>query len=211
MAAHPLKCASDSAPRKSMSCGAASTSACMAGFLLSRMRSGLLCRRRWASSHPVARHAAPGIGNQRIAVRTALSGLAQAVDFQAHMLAFDQAQLAPQRTGHAGSSRHPRRGRQGPVPQRQAGGTGGSGPFAGARGGTSDPRSRRACGPSYSSVVLDHRAHHAGGGLGAQREPVAVHRIGEGVHLLFDDVGHLAQAAHKQCCGLDDGGVSRYW
>ena len=53
--------------------------------------------------------------------------------------------------------------------------------------------------------VLDRGAHHAGRALGAQRERVAVHAVVEGVHLLLDDVGHLAQAAHEQRRGLDDG------
>src|SRR3989344_2555340 len=44
------KCASDFGPRKSINRGAASTTACIAGFLVSRMRNGLLCKRRRASS-----------------------------------------------------------------------------------------------------------------------------------------------------------------
>ena len=54
-------------------------------------------------------------------------------------------------------------------------------------------------------VVLDRAAHDAGRALGPQRELLAIERVGEGIHLLFDDVGDLADAAHEEPRVLDDG------
>jgi hypothetical protein len=51
-------------------------------------------------------------------------------------------------------------------------------------------------------VVLDVRAGQPGGQLRAQRQR-ALRAIGEGVHLLADDVGALADAAHEQLGVLD--------
>ena len=51
---------------------------------------------------------------------------------------------------------------------------------------------------SVKQAVLDGRADATCGSLGAQRQAVAVHRILPGEHLLLDDVGHLAEAAHEQ-------------
>ena len=52
-------------------------------------------------------------------------------------------------------------------------------------------------------IVLQHGAHAGGRSLGAQRQLVAVQRIGEAVHLFFDDVGHFADGALEQICRLD--------
>ena len=52
-------------------------------------------------------------------------------------------------------------------------------------------------------AVADHRAHDAGGRLGAQRQRVAA-RILEGEHLLLHDVGELADRALEQRRVLDD-------
>jgi hypothetical protein len=145
----------------------------MAGFLVSRMRSGLLCRRRWASSS--SRSRAARNRHQRVAVGAALVGLAQAVELQAHML--DQAQLAPQGPGQQdqlGIHLRPAKAQRLGV---RAGGTGGSGRAAGARGGTSAPRSTGAW-AVVQHVVLDHGAHHAGRASGRSVRCVAVHRVG---------------------------------
>ena len=97
--APPSKCASDAAPRKSISCGAASMTGCIAGFLLSRMRSGLLCRRRRASSSSASACASKwAISAARCA--RALVGLAEAVELEPHVAALDQAEVAPQRAAH---------------------------------------------------------------------------------------------------------------
>ena len=56
-------------------------------------------------------------------------------------------------------------------------------------------------------VVLDRCAHHTRRGFWAQGQGVAVEAIFKGVHLFFDDVGHLAQSTHKQGRGLNDGGA----
>ena len=54
-------------------------------------------------------------------------------------------------------------------------------------------------------VVLDGGAHQAGRAFRAQRQALAVELVLEGVHLLLDNVRHLADAAHKQLRVLDDG------
>ena len=51
-------------------------------------------------------------------------------------------------------------------------------------------------------VVLDRRTHDAGSRLGTQRQALAV--VVEGVHLLFDDIGRVADAADEQRRRLDD-------
>jgi len=53
-------------------------------------------------------------------------------------------------------------------------------------------------------VVLHDRAHHPGGEFRPQRELLAVEPVLEGVHLLLDDVGDLADALDEQLGGLDD-------
>ena len=63
------------------------------------------------------------------------------------------------------------------------------------------PHAHRAV---VEEVVLDRRAHDAGGRHGTQGEAVAV-AVLEHVHLLLDDVGDLAQAPHEEGRGLDDG------
>jgi hypothetical protein len=47
-------------------------------------------------------------------------------------------------------------------------------------------------------VVLDRGPHHARGELRAHRELFAIQPVLERVHLLFDDVGDFADAAHEQ-------------
>ncbi len=54
-------------------------------------------------------------------------------------------------------------------------------------------------------VVFDGGAHDPGGHLGAHRQRFAVERIGERVHLFFDDVGDFADAACKQARMLKHG------
>ena len=60
--------------------------------------------------------------------------------------------------------------------------------------------------------MLNHRAHHGRRVLGPKRELLPIEGIGKGVHLLFDDVGDLANAAHEQGGGLQnrgsDGGIA---
>ena len=54
-------------------------------------------------------------------------------------------------------------------------------------------------------IVFHHGAHHASRSFWSQGEVLAVQTVFKGVHLLFDDIGHFAQAAHKQSRGFDDG------
>ena len=48
---------------------------------------------------------------------------------------------------------------------------------------------------AVEQAVLVDGAHDGGGAFGTQRELVAVHAVGEGVHLLLHDIGHFADAA----------------
>jgi hypothetical protein len=59
-------------------------------------------------------------------------------------------------------------------------------------------------------VVLDRSAHDARGIFRAHRQIFAVQRVGKAVHLLLDDVGHLADTAHEQrvCSTI---GVRIFW
>jgi hypothetical protein len=52
--------------------------------------------------------------------------------------------------------------------------------------------------------VLDGGPHDAGGGLGPQRQALAVQLVLERVHLAFDDVGRIADAADEEGRRLDD-------
>jgi len=53
-------------------------------------------------------------------------------------------------------------------------------------------------------MVLDRRADDARGGLRAQRQALAVEPILEAVHLVLDDIGRVADAAHEQRRRFDD-------
>ena len=50
---------------------------------------------------------------------------------------------------------------------------------------------------AVQKIVLVHRADYRRRAFRTKRELVTVHRIGEGIHFLFDDVGHFAHAARK--------------
>ena len=52
--------------------------------------------------------------------------------------------------------------------------------------------------------MLDRGADDAGGRLGTQRQALAVQLVLERVHLPFDDVGRIADAAHEERRRLDD-------
>jgi hypothetical protein len=54
-------------------------------------------------------------------------------------------------------------------------------------------------------VVLDHSAHQTCCALGAQGQLFTIESVFKGVHLFFDNVGHLAQAPNEKCCGLNNG------
>jgi hypothetical protein len=57
--------------------------------------------------------------------------------------------------------------------------------------------------PVVEEVVLDRRAHDAGRRFRPERQALPV-AILENVHLLLDDVGDLADAAHEERRGLDE-------
>ena len=58
--------------------------------------------------------------------------------------------------------------------------------------------------PFVDERVLDGGPHDAGGGLGPQRQALAVQLVLERVHLPLDDVGRIADAADEEGRGLDD-------
>ena len=143
------------------------------------------------------------VRDQRGAMRGALGRLAQAVELEPHVAAFDEAEVAQQRAAHQdllGVDVGPGEAERLDVDLVELAVAALLRPLV-AKHGDAGPDAQR---PVVERVVLDHRAHDAGGGLGAQRQPVAVHRVLEGIHLLLDDVGHFAEAAHEQRRRLDD-------
>ncbi len=141
------------------------------------------------------------VGDQGSAVGLTLRRLAQAVEFQAHVF---QAQHLPQvirqqdqfgvdlcatKTQHLGANL---------VKLAVA---------AALRTLVAEHRAHvvQALAAFVEQVVLDHRAHQTGRAFGAQGQLLTVQAVFKGVHLLFDDVCDLTQAAHEKRCGLDDG------
>jgi len=82
-------------------------------------------------------------------------------------------------------------------------GTGAAGPFAAARSGTSGRRRTAQRQLLGELAVRDERAADAGGIFWPQGERFST-TVGEGVHLLADDVGRLADAAREQLGELED-------
>jgi hypothetical protein len=145
------------------------------------------------------------VGDQRRPVRVALGRLAEAVELEPDVFTLLQPELAQQRAReqdllgvHIGADEAERFD----VQLVELAIAALLRPLV-AEHRTHRPQAQR---PVVQRVVLDHRAHDAGGRLGPQGQPVAVHRVLEGIHLLLDDVGDLAQAAHEQRRGLDDRG-----
>jgi len=136
-------------------------------------------------------------------VRLALGRLTQAVELQAHVL---ETQLLPQGVGQQdqlGVDLSPRKS--------QGLGTDLVKLAVATALRTLVPEHRPHVIKPLAAVVqhrvLGHGTHHARGIFGAQGQGFAVEFVLEGVHLFFDDVGHLAQATHKQRRGFDDGGA----
>ena len=144
------------------------------------------------------------VGDQRSPVRAALVGLAEAVDLEANVVADDEAEVLEQRATHedllgidVGAGVAHRLGADlvelavaallRPLVAKHR------------------PDVEQALAAVAQERVLGHRTHDARGVLRAQGQAVAVHRVLERVHLLLDDVGHCAQAAHEQRGRLDDG------
>ncbi len=61
-----------------------------------------------------------------------------------------------------------------------------------------------ALGTVIGQIMFKRRAHHTGRAFGTQGQLVAVHRIGERIHFLLDDIGHGAKAAREQGRRFDD-------
>ena len=144
------------------------------------------------------------VAHQCLAVSAALIGLAQAVDLKAHMAAFDQPELAPQGASHQDHfdiDIRPGKAQRLDIQLVELAIAALLRPLV-AKHRAHGPDAQRAV---VQRVVLDHGPYDAGSSFGAQGQLVAVHRIGEGVHLFLDDVGDLAQAAHKERGRLDDG------
>lgn len=148
------------------------------------------------------------MGHQGFAVGAALLGRTQAVQLQAHMLAVLQTKLAQQAAAQQDDlGVHIRAVEaQGLHTHLMELAVAALLRLLAAEHGTEvvETAARVA-----QKAVLDHGAHHARGHLGAQGQmlglAVLVGTVLEGVHLLLDDIGHLADAAHEQGRGLDDG------
>ena len=157
-----------------MSCGAPASSSRVPGSLVSRMRSGLLSRRRRLSSSS----------------RSACAQSHQLFDTEAAPQPREQQQVlgldvGPRQTEtlHADLVELPLATHLRTL-------------VAEHRAEVPQPLGQRV-----QQAVLQHRAHAARGAFRAQRQAVAV-AVGEGVHLLLDDVGDLADGALEQLRGL---------
>ena len=64
----------------------------------------------------------------------------------------------------------------------------------------------QASGTVIQQIVFDAGAHHRSGVLGTQGQLLAIECIGKGVHLLLDDVCHLADTANEQGGGFHNRG-----
>ena len=71
------------------------------------------------------------------------------------------------------------------------------------------PHVPQALGAVIQQVVLYRRAHAGSRALGAQGELLAIERVGEGIHFLFDNVRHFANRPMKQSRRLDHGHAYR--
>src|SRR5689334_20636606 len=67
--------------------------------------------------------------------------------------------------------------------------------------GTAIPQALRR---SIEQVVLDHSPHARSRSFGTQRQAFAVELVDEGIHLFFDDVGHLTDRAHEELGALEN-------
>ena len=152
-----------------MSSGAPATSACISGFLLSRMRSGLPSRRRRLSASS-AGFVRAEICDQQLAVRPASFRRAERIDLQADAL---DTEIAPQPRRQRDQLRiHIGTGVTRPL-RRRADGTAGSGPPGASRGGTSGPMHHSLCRWPRNMRLEMTAAHHAGRRFGAQRQALA--------------------------------------
>ena len=139
--------------------------------------------------------------DQRRAVGAALVGLPQAVQFQPHVL---QPQFRPQRMrqqNDLGIGFRAGKAQRLGTDLVELAVAAALWPFM--------PEHRPHVVQALAAVVehgmLYHRTHHPRRCLGAQRQLFTVEPVLEGVHLLLDDVGDFAQAAHEQRRRLDDG------
>jgi hypothetical protein len=164
------------------------------------MRSGFVCRRRRAS----ASSASACFSKWAIsASRWALLRLAEAVQLEPDIPALDQTEVLPEGTAHQdllGVDVRPGMAEGLDVDLVELAVASLLRPLM-AKQRHLAPQAQR---PVVERVVLDHRPHDSGGGLRPERQPVAVHRVLERVHLLLDDVGHLAEATHEERRRLDD-------
>ena len=143
------------------------------------------------------------VGDECGAVQIALFGLAQAVDLQLYAA---NAQFFPQRVSHQdefgiqlGAAKAQRLGAH----LVELAVAPALGPLVAEHGA----KVIQALAAVVQKRVLDHRAHHTGGVFRAQGELLAVEPVFKRIHLFLNNVGHLAQAAHKQRGRLDDGGA----
>ncbi len=143
------------------------------------------------------------VRDQPGAMRAALVGLAEAVDLEANVVADDETEVLEQRAAHQdllGVDIGPGVAEGFDVDLVELAIAALLRPLVPEHHDLA-PQAQRSV---VERVVLDHGAHDPRGRLRAERQPIAVHRVLEGVHLLLDDVGHLAEAAHEERRRLDD-------
>ena len=176
-----------------MSTGASRRASWTTGFFESSTRSGFVCMRRFASV--VERlDLLFEVLDELAAIARALIQRSDRVHLQAYAF---KTQLFPERGGHDDDFRIDVRPRE---PQRLDAELVELAVAAFLRALVAVHRARvpEAHRAVVDEAVLDGRAHRGSRGLGAQRELLAVQLVGEGVHLLLDDVGDLADRAAKQ-------------
>ena len=140
------------------------------------------------------------VGDQGLSVLSALFGLPQTVELQAHIL---EPELLPQSMGHQNQL----------CVKLWASKSNGFGahlmklPVASPLRSLMPEHGAHVVKPSrriVEQVVLNHASNNACGCLGTQGELLSIQSIFKGVHLFFNDVGHLPQAADKKGRGLHD-------
>ena len=186
-------CCRDASPATSSIAGTSAATTWHDGTLQSRMRSGFSSRRRWQSAHS-SRAARRQGGPDRLLVAGAVLGVAEVVEVD-HQIVEPQPQ---EELVH--------RRQQLGVGERRVG----ADDLQADLGELPVPpvlhplvaehrpevvQAQRV--GAVAEAVLDPRPGHAGGPFGPQRERAAL-AVGEGVHLLVDDVGGLADRAHEQ-------------
>ena len=184
----PSKCARDAVPSRSTSFGALRATSCRPGFFESRMRSGLAWSRRFASS------SRRSMWRSKCAMRSARC---------ARRSSASPIELIDSRTPSASPSvRHSRASEAECLDVELV-----KLPVATPLGAlVAEHRAARpdALRPFVGQRMLDRGTDDPRGGFRAKREAFAVELVLERVHLVFDDVGRIADPADEKRRRLDD-------